>query len=359
MQPIIHKFVIMILCSFLSIYSMDSFIPIWIYLITIAITCFITGFEQKLYKDCLFILYIILCVLNPLFLLFIPVMIYDLFYEKVFYYLPIYLLYLLLEFIYIHNLNLKFQDMALFLILSFASYLLQKSYAENLLLNEQMRKLRDDSTELTLLLERKNHDLMEKQDYEIHLATLKERNRIAREIHDNVGHLLTSSILQLAALKMILRNKQVDLSPYDSLQNTLDTAMTSIRASVHDLHDDTIHLQSAIEDLINGFPEYDITLDYDFGEAIPKSIKYSFLSILKESLNNIAKHSNATTATIILREHPGFYQLHIYDNGTNIHFSSDTGLGLSSIAERVKNLNGTLKITTDNGFRIQISVMKG
>ena len=50
-------------------------------------------------------------------------------------------------------------------------------------------KLRDDSTEKNLLLEEKNHMLVEKQNYEIYTATLKERNRIAREIHDNVGHL--------------------------------------------------------------------------------------------------------------------------------------------------------------------------
>jgi signal transduction histidine kinase len=42
---------------------------------------------------------------------------------------------------------------------------------------------------------------MEKQDYEIYLATLRERNRIAREIHDNVGHMLSRSILQIGALK--------------------------------------------------------------------------------------------------------------------------------------------------------------
>ena len=45
------------------------------------------------------------------------------------------------------------------------------------------------------------------QDYEIYLATLKERNRIAREIHDNVGHMLTRSILQLGALSVINKDE--------------------------------------------------------------------------------------------------------------------------------------------------------
>ena len=46
----------------------------------------------------------------------------------------------------------------------------------------------------------KKQEPMEKQDYEIYLATLRERNRIAREIHDNVGHMLSRSILQMGAL---------------------------------------------------------------------------------------------------------------------------------------------------------------
>ena len=58
-------------------------------------------------------------------------------------------------------------------------------------LEQSLMKLRDDSTEKNLLLEEKNRMLAEKQDYEIYAATLKERNRIAREIHDNVGHLLS------------------------------------------------------------------------------------------------------------------------------------------------------------------------
>ena len=50
------------------------------------------------------------------------------------------------------------------------------------------------------MLQEKNKNLMEKQDYEIYLATLRERNRIAREIHDNVGHMPSRSILQMGAL---------------------------------------------------------------------------------------------------------------------------------------------------------------
>ena len=55
---------------------------------------------------------------------------------------------------------------------------------------------RDDLQERTLLLEAKNRGLLERQDYEVQVATLAERARIAREIHDNVGHQLTRAKLQ-------------------------------------------------------------------------------------------------------------------------------------------------------------------
>ena len=67
-------------------------------------------------------------------------------------------------------------------------------------LAKELIRIRDSGEELNLMLKEKNQSLLEKQDYEIYLATLKERNRIAREIHDNVGHMLSRSILMTGAL---------------------------------------------------------------------------------------------------------------------------------------------------------------
>jgi len=60
---------------------------------------------------------------------------------------------------------------------------------------------------MAMLLRQKNRELIEKQDYEIRLATLNERGRIAREIHDHVGHLLSRSILQIGAL-MVTKGRE-------------------------------------------------------------------------------------------------------------------------------------------------------
>ena len=157
--------------------------------------------------------------------------------------------------------------------------------------------------------------LAEKQDYEIYAATLKERNRIAREIHDNVGHLLSRSILITGAAKAI--NASDALSPVlDDLDHSLNQAMTSIRTSVHDLHDESLNLKEAAESLTSDFTFCPVTLNYDMGFEVPREIKYCFISIVKEALSNVARHSNATLVQITMREHPALYQLCIEDNGT-------------------------------------------
>ncbi len=107
--------------------------------------------------------------------------------------------------------------------------------------------LRDDSTELKLVMQKRQKELLEKQDYEIHLATLQERNRIAREIHDNVGHMLSRSILQMGALLTIHKEEPLH-EQLSTVNATLGEAMNNIRESVHDLHNESLDLHQTILD---------------------------------------------------------------------------------------------------------------
>jgi signal transduction histidine kinase len=230
----------------------------------------------------------------------------------------------------------------------------EKTYSK---LFSTFKKTRDDSTELNLVLSAKNQAILDNQDYEIYTATLKERNRIAREIHDNVGHMLSRSILMVGALKAVNREETMK-TPLDTLDETLNTAMDNIRTSVHDLHDESVNLKETVESLTNEFSFCKAELDYDISYDVPRNIKYCFITILKEGFANISKHSNATHVQIIMREHPAFYQLVISDNGTVSKNSSDSGIGLLNMKDRVTALKGTLKITEENGFRIFIMIPK-
>lgn len=253
-------------------------------------------------------------------------------------------------------------------VLSFFLWLYAGKYQT---LYQDFHQIRDDSEEHALLLSEKNKALLEKQDYEIYAATLRERNRIAREIHDNVGHVLSRSILMTAACKTINKNDALD-PLLGNLEESLNGAMNSIRSSVHDLHDDAVDLEDAIKGLVKDFTFCPVNLTYDMSRQIPREVKYSLISITKEGLSNVMRHSNADSVNILLREHPALYQLCIEDNGTpgngipdiqteadiNKEGNTSGGMGLSNIRDRAKALGGTVQITQENGFRIFVTIPK-
>ena len=120
-------------------------------------------------------------------------------------------------------------------------------------LSQNYKKVRDDGIEHNLLLKEKNKTLIEKQNYEIYAATLKERNRIAREIHDHVGHMLSRAILLTGAMKTVFRDPSAK-EPLSQLEDTLNTAMNNIRESVHDLHNEAVNLRETAENLGSFLP---------------------------------------------------------------------------------------------------------
>lgn len=217
---------------------------------------------------------------------------------------------------------------------------------------------RDNATELQRQLTQRNRQLQNTQNDAIMMASLQERNRIAREIHDNVGHMLTRALLQTGALCVCIKEEAL-LTQLNTLKDTLDDAMTSIRSSVHKLHDDAILLKQAVQGCLSPLNEtYQIKLIYDISETVPKTIKLCLLGILKESLSNIVKHSNGNAIRVILREHPAFYQLSVTDNGTGSSIQK-TGIGLETMQDRAAQLNGLIQFFPEkDSFQVFLSIPK-
>lgn len=220
--------------------------------------------------------------------------------------------------------------------------------------------LRDRTREAALQLEAKNRALMEKQDYEVRIATLNERNRIAREIHDSVGHLLSSAILQIGAMLATCRDPALRES-LSTLNATLARGMDSIRSSIHGLYDESIDLRTEVEKLTDGFAFCPLTLRYDVAGSPKSEIKYTLIAVLKEALSNIIRHSGATRVRVTVREHPGFYQMIVRDNGAAPPAGDpppDGGIGLRSIRSRVEGLHGHFAVQVSDGFELFISIPK-
>jgi signal transduction histidine kinase len=226
-------------------------------------------------------------------------------------------------------------------------------------LKTEYNQLSDSTKELSLRLNEKNRGLMEKQDYEISVATLNERNRIARDIHDGVGHLLSSAILQVGALIAVSRDIELK-NRLEAIKNTLSQAMDSIRTSVHELYDESIDLYAEISKIIQKFTFCPVNLNYHMESEPGRKIKYAFIAVTSEALANAARHSNATAVSITVQEHPALYQLVVKDNGSAVlsKTADEKGIGLSNIADRVANLGGILNISRENGFKIFITVPK-
>ena len=207
---------------------------------------------------------------------------------------------------------------------------------------------------------------MQKNQDEVYLATLKERNRIAREIHDNVGHMLTRVIVQMQALQII--NKDPNLKePLSSVGDTLNLAMTSIRKSVHELRDDSIDLSIGINEITKTISDkFEVTVNTAIDSPASGIIKNTILAIIKESVTNIAKYSSGKNVRIEVVENITFWRIRVFDDGRNKDFEynalsleNGSGMGLSNIVARANNLNGRVNISSDaKGFTVLVTLPK-
>jgi signal transduction histidine kinase len=301
----------------------------------------------------------------PVLLYFLPLLSYDIYCRR---YAPV-LLIQLIPLAY-HRFELGLPLLLLLILLTLLAWLLKSKNMAAASLRDETVRLRDEAVEHTMQLEHKNKSLLEKQDYEIHLATLNERNRIAREIHDHVGHLLTRALLQVGALRATLKDS-AGQKQLETLSQTLTDSMNQIRTSLHDLHDEAIDFQAALNDLVEGFEACPVQLDYDIRTRPNQKCAFAFLAIVREALANIARHAQASQAWITVREHPGFYQLIIRDNGRGSKMQTPDiiwpesfsrpesgGIGLQNMVERIHTLQGQINFRREKGFEIFITVPK-
>lgn len=352
MNKLIDKLIIFVFCLALYLTTASNSYLIVPILIAIIFSAGLSYLEKKNFAVTLFIAYVILGFFDPALLVFIPLICYDALISN---YKWLWTLGLLPLITGLNQLNGT--SAVLIPVFIVVSYFLKKRTLSLERLQEDYFKLRDNAKETSLQLEKKNKVLMEKQDYELNLATLTERNRIARDIHDNVGHMLSRCILQTGALLAVSKDHPTQ-NGLSQIKDTLVEAMDSIRNSVHDLHDEAMDLQIELQTLIRHFKFSPVDFDYDM-EANPEmTIKYCFLAVVKEAFSNIITHSNATRVSLTVREHPALYQLVIQDNGTSTESGTAGGIGLKNISDRVKALNGNVNINTEHGFRIFISIPK-
>ena len=206
-------------------------------------------------------------------------------------------------------------------------------------------------------------DLDEERAQATRMAHLSERTRIARDIHDNVGHQLTRAIMQIQAGRVVAQSRgdQATEHMLDDVGKTLDEAMTTIRRSVHDLEDEGTDFASQMEDASSEASMGRLKVDLNNGiETAPAPVCRCLATIVREALTNTVRHSSARSAQVILRDLPAFWQMVVQDDGGSQQSQPDSrGMGLADMEARARALGGTANSGPDRqGWKVFVSLPK-
>ena len=221
---------------------------------------------------------------------------------------------------------------------------------------------REISETLRRELETANDQLRAQAAQTEELATTRERNRVAREIHDGVGHYLTVVKTQLDAAAAILPG-QPDQARAAILKaaRLAGDALDDVRRSVGTLRTDNASppLPEALRALAaeSGLPAT-VRLEGTV-RPVPPGIEHALFRSAQEALTNIRKHAGAAATEVLLDfRTPGCVSLAITDNGRGVNGTPAAGFGLRGMAERIEVLGG--RVQTGNrpggGFALTVEV---
>ena len=204
-------------------------------------------------------------------------------------------------------------------------------------------------------------------------AREEEKTLLARELHDELGQLLTAMKLDLAWLRERLPGQPVELAARAAqMDAVLDRTVTSVRriaAELRPLMLDDLGLQDAIAWLVEDFSKHsgiacrlsappDAVL-----ENVERQVATTLYRVLQESLTNVARHSGANNAWVVLGESGNMLQLEVEDDGHGIvaaDFARSRSLGLKGMRERVRYIGGSVEIghAPRGGTRVLVRVPK-
>ena len=234
------------------------------------------------------------------------------------------------------------------------------------------RKIRVELERLTGDLEEANRRLRESAAQTEELARSRERNRLAREIHDSLGHYLTVVNVQLEAARALLEQKGWGTSApelaaaLEKAQNLTRSGLADVRRSVAALRSDPIAEKpflEAVRTLVAENQETGLLVSLRLeGTARPLApqTELALFRTLQEGLTNVRKHARASRADALLDYRSDSIRLEIRDNGVGLAPAGEGGekFGLRGIRERVELLRGRMEIGPgpDGGVRLAVEL---
>lgn len=248
-------------------------------------------------------------------------------------------------------------NMVIFII--FCVFVIQEQRGTIQEVNELYGKLSVANEEL----QQANIQLQKYADMKEKMGQTKERNRLAREIHDTLGHTLTGISAGIdACIAMIEIAPDKTKSQLEVISGVTREGIQEIRRSVSQLRPDALErlsLESAIQKLVkdtNTLAKTKVTFDCQvrplyFGEDEEKAI----YRVIQESLTNAMRHGQATQVEIRMWRRDGDVRLTIQDNGVGCE-KIKPGFGTEHIKERIALLNGTVVFDGSHGFLVDATI---
>lgn len=225
--------------------------------------------------------------------------------------------------------------------------------------DDEIGALADAFNQMVSELEASQQTVIEKETARTHLlsrlisAQEEERKRIARELHDGVGQTLTSILVHIK----VLAQNQDDASQLrmNELHGLVSETLTDVRMLSRELRPsalDDLGLTAALERYMQEFnvrfPHLETDLHTNLSERLPPIVETSLYRIIQEAMTNAARHSRATSLSVLVNRRDGVVQAIIEDNGEGFDVKSKrragSSVGLHSMTERSELLNGTLEI---------------
>jgi two-component system, NarL family, sensor histidine kinase DesK len=205
---------------------------------------------------------------------------------------------------------------------------------------------------------RANAQLRRMREERARLAVSEERLRIARDLHDLLGHTLS-----VVALKTELAARLVEGDPRRAQQELADVqrvargALAEVRGAVRG------YRRLAFSDAVDGahatLEAAGIDCRVDVAEfGLPDDVETALAWAVREAATNVVRHSNARTCEITLTTGNGSVVLQVDDDGAVKRSGDGTGAGLAGLAERAHDLHGTLEASgcPEGGFRLRVTL---
>jgi len=203
------------------------------------------------------------------------------------------------------------------------------------------------------------------------LATAKERNRLARELHDSVAQTLYGLTLQAEAAARELKTGQTDKA-VEQLHEIRDSAQQSLqetRLLIFELRPPILEQEGLVAALrarlesVESRSGFKTQINVQEVGRLPAGVETGLYGISNEVLNNVLKHAHATNVKVSLTKTANKVILEISDNGIGFDTASaetQGGLGLKGMKERAEQFGGDLQIQSDeSGTKVSVEVVYG